>query len=98
MKITFDDFLKPTVTTWRASLSYMHFVAELPTFETDLISTWTYLWWVHPDPDISADDYTSESDFEVDMADAEEEEDPQDDDGQFAIMEINGVSCRIRRS
>ena len=47
IKITFDNFLKPAVEAWRNRLPYQSIVFDIPEYETDIISTYSNLPWVH---------------------------------------------------
>ena len=71
IKITFDEFLKPAVEAWREGLPYRHLVFDIPEYETDLISTYSNLPWVHRGVGAFAEGYSSDSELEVDFAHGE---------------------------
>lgn len=94
VKITFDDFLKPAIDAWRTFLPFQHLVEALP--DLQLISNFSYIWWVHSNPAISDDDYTSTSEAEIDDID-NEDEDSGEDDGSYGIMDVDGIPQVIGR-
>ena len=87
VKITFDEFLKPVIEEWRNGRPYAHLVYDISEYETDLISTYSNLWWVHRGVSTFAEGYSSDSEIEVDYvhgglySDSEEE---------YDIMQVNG--------
>lgn len=84
VKITFDDFLKPAV---EAGKPYEHLLHLIPEYETDLISTYHNLSWVHTGLGLFTKGYSSESELEVDFADRELDDDSNE---EYDIMHING--------
>ena len=87
IKITFDEFLKPAVEAWRSGLPYSHLVFKIPEYQTNHISTYSNLPWVHRGLSAFAEGYSSDSELEVDFA---HEELDSDSDGEYDIMKING--------
>ena len=72
---------------WRNGWPYAHLVYDIPQNETDLISTYSNLWWVHRGVSTFAEGYSSDLEFEVDYvhgvlySDSEEE---------YDIVQVNG--------
>ena len=87
IKITFDDLLKPTVAAWRSGLSYRRLIYAIPETETDIISTFRNLDWVHRGVSSFAEGYSSESKEEVDYANDAVD---SDSDTEFDIMKVDG--------
>ena len=81
LKITFDDFLKPAIDAWRVLHPFQHLIEDIP--EINLISKWSYIWWINLDPKVSDDDYISTSE--------EEDSSGGKDDGFYDVMDENGV-------
>ena len=77
IKITFDNFLKPTIEAWRSGLPYASLVFDIPEYKTNLISTYSNLPWVHRGLSAFAEGYSSNS--EVDSNSEEE----------YDIMKVN---------
>ena len=67
VKITFDDFLQPTVEAWRASKPYAQLVFDLVEYETNLITTYTSLVELHLGLNLLVRGYSSQSEGEVDI-------------------------------
>lgn len=89
VKVTFDDFLKTLVEAWRVGLPYALLVEELSEHDTDIISTWTNLWWVNMGIGTFDEGFSSKSEFEVDWEEGGDESDSDDKDG-YGIMQVNG--------
>ena len=87
VKITFDDFLKPAVEAWRGGLPYQHIILGIPETETDIISTFHNLPWVHRNLSTFAEGYTSDSEAEVDFAYEGEDSNSEE---EYDIMKVNG--------
>lgn len=85
MKITFDEFLKPAVEAWKAGLPYRHLVLDIPEHETDLISTYINLPWVHASVSPFVVGYSLESDHEVDVVN-DALDDDSDEDGEIMMI------------
>ena len=49
MKITFDEFLRPTIEAWRAGLPYAELIYGLPQSEIELIAAGKKLTHIHAD-------------------------------------------------
>ena len=88
IKVTFDEFLKPAIEAWKEGLPYAGILANLPEYETDMISTYSNLKWVHSGIDSFAEGYSSKSEFEVDYAHMIEVD---SDDEDYDVMVINGI-------
>ena len=67
MRITFDDFLRPTVEAWRASLPYAELIFRLPQSELEPITGSKKLTHIHANLSAWERDYSSKSDLEVDV-------------------------------
>ena len=87
IKITFDDFLKPAVEAWRGGLPYWKILQDIPETETDIISTYRNLDWVHRGVSPFEDGYSSDSEAEVDYANDAVD---SDSDTEFDIMKVDG--------
>lgn len=87
IEITFDDFLKPAVEAWRAGLPYTHLVLDIPETETDIISSYHNLPWVHRGLSSFAEGYSSDSADEVDFAHEEVDDNSEE---EYDIMKMNG--------
>ena len=87
IKITFDEFLKPAVEAWRSELLYVGLVFDIPEYETDLISTYSNLPWVHRGLSAFAEGYSSDSELEVDFT---HEEVDSNSEEEYDIMKVNG--------
>ena len=86
-KITFDDFLKPAVEAWRGGLPYYKLLQDIHETETDIISTFRNLDWVHRGVSPFAEGYSSDSEEEVDYANDAVD---SDSDTEFDIMKVDG--------
>lgn len=87
VKITFDEFLKPAVEAWRSGLPYAQLVFDLPEYQTDPISTYTNLPWVHRGVSAFTEGYSSDSELEVDFA---HEEVDSNSEEEYDTMMVNG--------
>ena len=87
IKITFDDFLKPAVEAWRGGLPYWKILQDIPETETDIISTYRNLDWVHRGVSPFTEGYSSDSEAEVDYANNAVD---SDSDTEFDIMKVDG--------
>ena len=74
IRITFDDFLRPAIEAQRAGRPYAELIHNTPEYETDLISTYHKLPYLHRGLGIFASGYSSESEQEVDIKFDEDEE------------------------
>ena len=80
IKITFDDFLRPTVEARRARKPYAPLIYDLPECKADLISTYHNLLDVHLGLSVFTRGYSLESDFEVDIEHSNEDDNESDDE------------------
>ena len=87
IKITFDEFLKPVVEAWRSGLPYRSIVFDIPEYQTDIISTYGSLEWVHSGLSAFAEGYSSDSELEVGFA---HEEVDSNFEEEYDIMKVNG--------
>lgn len=87
IEITFDEFLKPAIEAWRGGLPYAHLVFDIPETETDIISTYSNLPWVHRGLSTFAEGYSSDSEDEVDYA---HEEVDSNSEEEYDIIKVNG--------
>ena len=89
IKTTFDNFLKPAIESWRSRLPYQSIVFDIPEYETDIISTYSNLPWVHRGLSAFAEGYSSDSEAKVDFA---HEELDNNSEEEYDIMKVNGYS------
>ena len=88
IKITFDNFLQAAVEAKRAGQPYAPIILNIPEYETDLISTYHNLPYVHWRLGVFTEGYSSESEYEVDVEHDGIDEDVAEDD---QIMMIWGL-------
>ena len=74
VKITFDDFLRPALEARRAGKPFAHLIYDIPEYETDLISTYHNIPYLHRGLGIFTPGYSSESEEAVDLEYEEDEE------------------------
>ena len=87
IRITFDEFLHPAIEARRAGKPYAELIYNIPKYETDLISTYHNLPYLHRGLGIFTSGYSSESEEEVDI---EFEEDEEHNEAGDEIMMILG--------
>ena len=87
VKITFDDFLHPALEARRAGKPYANLIYDIPEYETDLISTYHNLPYLHRGLGIFTPGYSSESEEAVDL---EYEEDEEHNEAGDEILMILG--------
>ena len=87
IRVTFDEFLKLVIEAWRTGQPYAHLVHEIPEYETDIISTYSNLGWVHRGVSAFAEGYSSDSEFEVDFV---HEALDSDSEEEYDITRVNG--------
>ena len=67
MRITFDDFLQPTIKAWRAREPFANLIFDIPEYNIELISGYTILPNVHVGLGIIVTGYSSKSNMEVEI-------------------------------
>ena len=81
IKITFDDFLRPAVTTWKNGEPYARIVCDLPESVAKSITTTVPIPFRYPPLSCFTRGYSSDEDREVDI-----ENDDYDDREEFEIL------------
>ena len=87
IRITFDEFLRPAIEAWWAGKPYAGLIADIPEYETDLISTYHNLSHLHRGLGLFTAGYSSDSEYEVNI---EFEDDQERNEAGDEIMMILG--------
>ena len=67
IRITFDEFLRLAIEAWRTGKPYAGLIADIPEYETDLISTYRNLSHLHRGLGLFPAGYSSDSEYEVNI-------------------------------